>query len=204
MNSPATQAKYIGTRTGSGTFVLVQTAQGREHLRPRFDLIRHHPAGFDWAHTGSGAAQLALGLLAHASGSDELALEHYQVFQHEIVARLPRGGWELTSEQVLQMLRFVCQGTQPQPNQSEPSPKRRKTAIVRAVLPSATHDARVTAHGSAPSTGGAIERAIRNLLRDVRLRRRAIVNLQMELSVVNIENNVDSRDVENAQSQTLR
>lgn len=192
MNSPAREAKYIGTRTASATFVLVQTKLGREHLRLRFDLIRHHPPGFDWAKTGSGSAQLALALLAHASGSDELALEHHEAFQHEIVARLPRSGWELTSEQVLQMLRFVCQGTQPELNRSGPSPRNCKTAIIRAVLPSAMHDAGITAHGSAPSTGGAIERAIRNLLRDVRLRRRAIVNLQMELSVVN-------RDVEDVQ-----
>ena len=99
-NSPAIYARYVGTRTGSGTSVVIQTAGRREHLRPRLDLLRHSPVGFDWAHTtGSGATQLALALLAHASGSDEFALEHYQVFKHEIVARLPRTGWELTSAQ---------------------------------------------------------------------------------------------------------
>ena len=51
---PAIEAKYIGSRSVSGTLVVVQTEKGREQLRPRFDLIRHHPVGFDWAHTAPG------------------------------------------------------------------------------------------------------------------------------------------------------
>lgn len=183
---PAIEAKYIANRTAAGNSVIVQTQAGREHLRLRSDLISYRPPGFGWAHTGSGPAQLALALLAHASGSDEFALEHHQVFQHEIVARLPRNGWQLTSEQVLQMVRFVWEGTEPQ--QEDKSAKTCKTAIIRALLPNATHDRAVTAHGSAQSTGGAIERALRNLLRDARLRRRTIVNLQIELSIVNSKN----------------
>jgi len=171
---------------------MVQTQQGRHSLKPRPDLMRHHPAGFDWAHTGSGPAQLALALLAHASGSDEFALDHYQVFKHEIVARLPRNGWELTSQQVLQMLCFVSQDEHFQSTKPHSeSSNARKTAVIRALVPTGTHDAGIAAHGSARSIGGAIERAIRNLLRDGRLRRRAIVNLQMELSVVNMGSSGD-------------
>lgn len=197
--SPAIEAKYIANRSTSGNAVIVQTQTGREHLRPRFDLIRHRPAGFDWSNTGSGPAQLALALLAHASGNDEFALEHHQVFQHEIVARLPKNGWQLSSEQVLQMVRFVCQGTESHLTRSQARPvKTCKTAIIRALLPNATHDQAMTAQGSAQSTGGAIERAIRNLLRDVRLRRRTIVNLQIELSVINGKN--DANDALGAES----
>lgn len=188
------EAKYIGSRNGSGTVVMVQTERGRELLRPRFDLIRHHPVGFDWAHTGSRPAQLALALLAHATGDDEFALEHYQIFQHEIIARLPRGGWELTSQQLLQMLRFVSQGTQMELISLQPAPaKTRKTAVIHALLPSGTHNSRITARGSARSTGGAVTRALRNLLRDTRLRRTTIANLQMELSVVNTKPEVEQR-----------
>ena len=156
-NSAAIEAKYIGSRTGSVTVVVVQTEKRREHLRPRFDLIRHQPVGFDWARTGSRPAQLALALLAHASGDDEFALEHYQVFQHEIISRLPRVGWELTSKQVLQMLRFVSQGTETELMSLQPAPaKTRKTAVIHALLPSRTHNSRITANGSARSVGGAV------------------------------------------------
>lgn len=185
-NSPAIEAKYIGSRLPYGISVMVQTQQGRQHLKPRLDLMRHHPVGFDWGHTGSGPAQLALALLAHASGSDEFALQYYQIFKHEIVARLPRNGWELTSRQVLQMLCFVCLGEELQSTESQTESTNRKTAVIYALLPCGTHTTAITAQGSAPSTAGAVTRAIRNLLRDTRLRRRAIVNLQMELSVVNV------------------
>jgi hypothetical protein len=193
-NLPAIEAKYIANRSVSGTVVMVQTEKGREQLRPRFDLIRHHPVGFDWAHTGSGPAQLALALLAHASGDDEFALEQYQIFQHEIIARLPKGGWELTSQQVLQMLRFVSQGTHAELISLQPAPlKPRKTAVIHALLPSRSQNSQITARGSARSIGEAVTRAIRNLLRDTRLRRTTIVNLQIELSVVNTEPEVEQR-----------
>jgi len=191
-NSPAIEARYVGSRLACGTSVMVQTQQGRHHLKPRLDLMRHHPVGFDWAHAGSGPAQLALALLAHASGSDEFALGHYQVFKHEIVARLPRNGWEITSQQVLQMLCFVSQEEHFQSTKLRTEPSNtRKIAVIRALVPTATHDAGITAHGSARGVGGAIERAIRNLMRDVRLRRRTIVNLQIEVSVVNAKNGND-------------
>lgn len=184
--SSATEARYIGSRTGAGTSVVIQTPKGREPLRPRLDLIRHSPVGFDWAHTGSRAAQLALALLAHASGSDDLALEHHQVFKHEIIARLPKSGWDLTSEQVLQMLRFVAQGAELPMSELQPKPARvRKTAIIQAQLPTGTSCAEIKANGSACNIGDAATRAIRNLLRDARLRRRPIVNLEMELSIIN-------------------
>lgn len=182
---PQTETKYIASRT-AGKSVIVQTQAGREPLKPRLDLIRHSPAGFDWAHTGLGAAQLAFALLAHASGSDEFALEHYQVFKHEIVARLPKHGWNITSQEVLQMLRFVSQGMHSEvtaaPQKIE---KVRKTATIQT-LPSEEHTARITAHGSASNVGDAISRAVRNLLRDKRLRQCPITNLQMQLSVINV------------------
>jgi Family of unknown function (DUF6166) len=197
--SPTVGTKYIGSRAGAGILVLVQTQTCRERLKPRLDLIQHSPPGFDWAHTGSGAAQLALALLAHASGNDQFALKHYQVFKHEIIARLPRNGWQISSEQVLQMLRFVCcQGTQSEVQRpQEASAKNSKTAVVHAVLPTRDRDT-ITARGSAHNVGDAVARAVRNLFRDVRLRRRPILSLQMELSVVNVGNS-DDRASENAQ-----
>ena len=192
------EAKYIGTRTGAGTIVLIQTSPGnREPLRPRLDLIKHSPAGFDWAETGSGAAQLALALLAHASHNDQFALEHYQVFKHEIVARLPKNRWELTSRQVMQMLRFVVQGTQFEPTGLQPKPVRaRKTAVIQAQMPAGMDYAGFTAQGSARNIGDAASRAIRNLLRDPRLRNRPIVSLAMELSIIIPGNQDDTESPE--------
>ena len=70
-------ARYIGFRTASGTHVVVQTNEGSANLRPRLDLIRHVPVGFDWGRAGSGQAQLALALLAHVSGDDAFALSPF-------------------------------------------------------------------------------------------------------------------------------
>lgn len=58
-------------------------------LPPRLDLRNHSPTGFAWGYGGSGPAQLALALLADATGNDELALKHYQCFKAQVVANLP-------------------------------------------------------------------------------------------------------------------
>jgi hypothetical protein len=72
-------------------------------LPARRDLADHSPDGFAWGYGGSGPAQLALALVAHATGQDSLALSIYQDFKHEIIAGLPRDGdWEITSEEVLE------------------------------------------------------------------------------------------------------
>ena len=92
------------------------------------------------------------------------------------------------------MLRFVSQGSQAELIHLQPAPvKSRKTAVIHALLPSRTHNSLITGRGSARSTGEAVTRAIRNLLRDTRLRRKTILNLEMELSVVNTEPEVEQR-----------
>jgi len=69
---------------------------GRVPLPPRLDLIPHSPTGFGWGYGGSGPAQLALALLAHAFGSDEVALRYYQRFKEDVVTPLPgETGWFL-------------------------------------------------------------------------------------------------------------
>lgn len=67
-----------------------------ESLDCRYDLLSASPAGFEWNYRGSGPAQLAIALLAHAF-SDEFACEHYQRFKREVVAELPGDGWTLTT-----------------------------------------------------------------------------------------------------------
>lgn len=180
-------AKYVGFRTTSGAHVVVQTAEGSTNLPPRFDLIRHSPVGFDWGRSGSGQAQLALALLAHVSGDDAFALEHYQLFQHEIVARLPKHRFEITSSQALQMLAFVSMDALEDfdpPTLTKAT--RGKLAIIQTLIPTNSHDIEIKVQGIGRSVRTAATRALLNLLGKPTLRRRHLTNLQIELSVFNL------------------
>jgi hypothetical protein len=65
-----------------------------EPLPRRYDLLSASPSGFEFGYGGSGPAQLAVALLAHAYDG-EFACEHYQQFKREVVSELPEGGWSL-------------------------------------------------------------------------------------------------------------
>jgi hypothetical protein len=180
--------KYVGFRTTSGTHVVVQTAEGSTSLPPRPDLIRHSPVGFDWGRSGSGQAQLALALLAHVSGDDAFALEHYQLFQHEIIARFPKHRFEITGSQALQMLAFVSMDALEDfhPPAASTKAKRGKLAIIHALKPASSHEIVIKAQGMGRSVRTAATRALMNLLGKPNLRRRRLTNLQIELSVFNL------------------
>lgn len=87
---------YAGNRTKAGPVVMVDG----ELLELRLDLRNHSPTGFDWNNHGSGAAQLALAILAHHLGKDEEALNLYQRFKWAVVAKLPKHRWLLTSREI--------------------------------------------------------------------------------------------------------
>lgn len=79
-----------------------------EALDPRYDLRNHSPDGFAWGYGGSGPAQLALALLADATGDDELAQRHYQDFKFAVVARWPMtGNFEMTDTEILESLEKI-------------------------------------------------------------------------------------------------
>jgi hypothetical protein len=68
-------------------------------------LANHSPDGFAWGYQGSGPAQLALALLVHASGCDNLAMLLYQEFKREVLCRFGQNtGWCLTREQIVQWM----------------------------------------------------------------------------------------------------
>jgi hypothetical protein len=181
------EARYVGFRTTSGAHVVVLTAEGSTNLQPRLDLIRHSPVGFDWGRSGSGQAQLALALLAHASRDDAFALEHYQLFQHEIIARFPKHRFEITGRQALQMLAFVSMDALEDFHPSElPKAKRRKLAIIHALVPANSHDIEIKIQGTGRSVRTAATRALMNLLGTPNLRQRRLTNLQIELSVFSL------------------
>src|SRR5262249_50175775 len=180
-------ARYVGFRTTSGAHVVVLTAEGSTNLQPRFDLVRHSPIGFDWGRSGSGQAQLALALLAHVSGDDAFALEHYQLFQHEIIARLPKHRFEITGRQALQMLAFVSMDVLEDFCPSGlPKARRGKLAIIHALIPASSHNVVIKANGIGRSVCTAATRALMNLLGKPHLRRYQLENLRIELSIFNL------------------
>ena len=69
--------KYMGESNNTlpkAVYVTMYRPQGvrQDPLDPRFDLEKHSPNGFDWGHPGSGAAQLALAILAPPHGKRQL------------------------------------------------------------------------------------------------------------------------------------
>nr|WP_049981021.1 DUF6166 domain-containing protein [Halolamina rubra] len=66
-----------------------------DSLDCRYDLLSASPSGFEWGYGGSGPAQLAIAILAHAY-DDEFAREWCQEFKRDVVAGLPENSWTLT------------------------------------------------------------------------------------------------------------
>ena len=94
---------YTGARVGHGrtASVVVEVVEdGVARLLPsRLDL-REHSVNLEWGYGIGGPAQLALAILADATGSDAYAERHYHWFKLDIVSRLPWDGWELPERQV--------------------------------------------------------------------------------------------------------
>lgn len=93
---------YIGVREPSGCTVgyVDQERPRVRKLPPCLYLANHSPTGFEWGYGGSGPAQLALALVADATGDDALALRVYQQFKAEIVQGLPHDRWMLTAGEI--------------------------------------------------------------------------------------------------------
>jgi hypothetical protein len=90
---------YEGKRTPQGCVVTVLEDGGNpRRLDPRFDLREYNPSGFDWNCTGSGGAQLAIGLAADVLADDRHALRVHQKLMTSLVGRLAHEGWTLNEE----------------------------------------------------------------------------------------------------------
>jgi hypothetical protein len=72
-------------------------------LDMRTDLLELSNA-FEWGYGGSGPSQLALALLAdhfqNQPDGDERAIALHYKFEREVIKKLPRPEWKLTSEEV--------------------------------------------------------------------------------------------------------
>lgn len=90
-----TGAVYRGRRGRGGEWLV--TRNGRPLSPKRSQRVwNHSPCGFSWGFGGSGPAQLALGLLMDAVGTDE-ARRCYQAFKWDVVAAWPQDGpWEIS------------------------------------------------------------------------------------------------------------
>lgn len=97
---------YRGQRMNSGeNRVWIETVIDRDHpperagLPLQLEVRNHSPSGFAWGYGGSGPAQLALALLMDALGDAGMALDHYQEFKRDHVARW-ESTWSITAEDI--------------------------------------------------------------------------------------------------------
>jgi hypothetical protein len=90
---------YHGRDTERAAIVFVVGDGDRHPLPLRLDLENHSPTGFAWGYGGSGPAQLALALIAHATGDDQLAVKLHQQFKWKLINKL-RGDWSMTDAMV--------------------------------------------------------------------------------------------------------
>lgn len=105
--------------------VVYVDGERREALPLRLDVANHSPTGFSWGYNGSGPAQLALAILAHAMGIPEpadpskagdgtvasvllsLVMRFYQDFKADFVARWPTAdAWRVERSAVRTWLRL--------------------------------------------------------------------------------------------------
>jgi hypothetical protein len=92
---------YVGKRIDGEAQAWIETEfRRRKKLKPRLDLRKHSPTGFEWGYGGSGPAQLALAICMHHLQDRERALEVYQAFKFAVVAKLDAQEWTLTEAQV--------------------------------------------------------------------------------------------------------
>lgn len=94
---------YVGERKGQGAAsevsVMVLEDGVARPLPSRLDLWEHS-VKFEWGYGIGGPAQLALAILADATGSDAYAERHHHWFKQDVVMRLAWDGWELPERRV--------------------------------------------------------------------------------------------------------
>jgi hypothetical protein len=89
----------VPERTEKGGFRVEVHSESNVAALPHVE--RHSPDGFNWGYGGSGPADLALSILAYATGEGEAMRDRpglYQDFKWQVVALLPmNNGWALPS-----------------------------------------------------------------------------------------------------------
>ena len=94
---------YTGRRMGQGAASEVRVTIAEDGvampLPSRLDL-REHSVNLEWGYGMGGPAQLALAILADATGNDSYAERHHHWFKQDVVMRLPWDGWKLPESRV--------------------------------------------------------------------------------------------------------
>jgi hypothetical protein len=85
---------------GPGVVKVTDPGRRARKLDPRSDIRNHSPDGFQWGYAGSGPAQLALALVADATGDDDLTRRTYQRFKFKVVAGLGEA-WKMTAGDIV-------------------------------------------------------------------------------------------------------
>lgn len=80
---------FRGNRSGYNRQVVVVEGGKSVDLSPEpsQDVVNHSPDGFNWGYSGSGPAQLALGLLLDVTGNRQIASQYYQLFKADAVSQ---------------------------------------------------------------------------------------------------------------------
>lgn len=95
---------YKGTRDANDTCRVIIEGEfegpDAKQLPLRQD-IQNHSVSFEWGYGGSGPAQLALALLAHALGDDDRALALHQLYKEEVVQSLPHNEWLISRDGII-------------------------------------------------------------------------------------------------------
>ena len=100
---------YIGTRfKDNSTQIMVHLSDGKSYpLDPRLDIAEPSPSGQDWR-SGSGSAQIAIGLLVSArptstTGSDfpfDFPFDDSYIVGEELVKQFPRNGFVISDDDI--------------------------------------------------------------------------------------------------------
>lgn len=69
--------------------------------------VNHSPTGFEWGYLGSGPAQLAFAILLDHFGDLDQARVFYQAFKFDVIGGLSQDHWELTTEEVAEILNKI-------------------------------------------------------------------------------------------------
>ncbi len=83
--TPRPDEGRISTATEAQVFV-ERTVGERTKLDPRLDIANKSPSGFSWGYGGSGPSQLAIAILAEATGMDYFASCFHQEFKSKFIA----------------------------------------------------------------------------------------------------------------------
>jgi hypothetical protein len=94
-------ARYVGVADWWGHHVWVERDGARSALPACGDELI---AAFRWGCRGIAARELARAMLADATGSPAVAERYCRELTHAVIAELPREGFELDAEAVLEWL----------------------------------------------------------------------------------------------------